>query len=517
MSRSTLLRGASAGALTVLLVSTPLAQEKLPSIDVHAPRRTFAKPKPPHQTADRSTKVEHVDSQTPQASAPSDGPGSSQQGTGLGGRFTGYTVNVETPAVATKDNIPILQNPVSVQVVPRQLMDDQQAISVEDAIVGNVSSVQPSPDTFYDGFTIRGIPNVGIFRNDLKQFSITHLQTANLQSIEVLKGPAAMLFGRLEPGGVVNLVVKRPLDVPYFSFQEQVGSWGLTRSTVDATGPLTPDKEWLYRLNLSFDRSDSFREFVRNQDAFLAPTVSWRPTQQFRFNFDAEYQNTTFVADADNAIAAIGTRPAPIPISRYLQDPSVTRANPSRLERGLLGFDWTYDIAKDWNVTNRFAYTEMHWAQRITDYDSVDPVSGFVTRGDWDVNSPDYGFTTNLDLNGKFETGPLQHAILVGADYYNESSPSSGVSGMTPAVGPINMYFPTYSLNSYVKPQNNFYWAFRQSWAGVYGQDMISFLDDRAHILLGGRHDWAEYGYGFSPNSFPEAIAPYDQSSGIGF
>ena len=67
----------------------------------------------------------------------------------------------------------------------------------------------------------------------------SNLETANLQSIEVLKGPAALLFGRLEPGGIVNLVVKRPLDVPYFSVQEQAGSWGLTRTTIDATGPLT--------------------------------------------------------------------------------------------------------------------------------------------------------------------------------------------------------------------------------------------------------------------------------------
>jgi iron complex outermembrane receptor protein len=262
MFRSNLLRGVSAGALSfAVFSSSSTAQEALPAIDIDAER-------------------------APERPSSGEAPGSSQYGAGLGGRFTGYTVNFETPAVATKDNIPILQNPVSVQVVPREVMDDQQVISVADAIIGNVSSVQPAPDAYYDSFTIRGIPDASIFRENLKTPNIVHLQTANLQSIEVLKGPAAMLFGRLEPGGVVNLVVKRPLDTPYFSAEQQLGSWGLTRTTVDATAPLTQDKTWLYRVNLSFNHSDSFRNFVTNQDAFIAPTLRWRPSDRFRFIVD---------------------------------------------------------------------------------------------------------------------------------------------------------------------------------------------------------------------------------------
>jgi iron complex outermembrane receptor protein len=496
MIRSTLLRGVSAGALTLVFFSSVArAQEALPTIDVGA-----AQPATHDSDGQKGNEA----------------PGSSQYGAGLGGRFTGYAVNLETPAVATKDNIPILQNPVSIQVVPREVMDDQQSISVRDAIVGNVSNVQPAPDSFYDGFTIRGLPNVSIFRNDLQTPSITHLQTANLQSIEVLKGPAAMLFGRLEPGGVVNLVVKRPLDTPYYSVQEQTGSWSLTRTTVDATGPLTEDKTWLYRVNASFNHSDSFRNFVFNQDAFIAPMVTWRPDNHFRFNFDSEYQNTIFVADADNAIPAVGTRPASIPISRYLQNPAVTRTNPSRMERGLIGYDWTFDFNENWSLTNRFAYTDILWAQRITDYYlGFNEVTGDAQRGLWDVNGHNYRVSTNLDLKGKFETGPLKHEILLGSDYFNDESHGPGVLGVP--TGPINIYNPFYAFSGYVKPQNNFFFPLRQSWKGVYGQDMISFLDDRVHFLLGGRHDWASYGTGYSPNSEQEALGFYNPDTGIGF
>jgi iron complex outermembrane receptor protein len=444
-------------------------------------------------------------------------PGNSVNGAGLGGRFTGYTVDISTPAVATKSDIPILQTPGSIQVVPREVIDDQQALSVTDALVGNVSSVQPSSDAYYPGFNIRGFDNASIYRNDLLVPNLVFIETANLQSIEVLKGPAAMLFGRLEPGGIVNLVVKRPLETPYYSIQEQAGSWGLTRTTVDASGPLTEDKTWLYRINLDFTHADSFRNFVTTQDGFVAPTITYHPIEQFRLNLDAEYQNRIFVADSDNAIPAIGTRPAPIPISTYLQDPAVTAVNPSRMQRGFIGYDWTFDIAKDWSVTNRFGYYDINYAQRITDYNSVDELTGLITRGDWDVNAHRTYLSSNLDLNGKFETGPLNHDVLIGTDYHTETNHDFGFSGNTPTVGPINMFFPTYSLSGYVKPPNNFFFPFQQSWEGVYGQDMISFADDKLHLLIGGRYDWANYGYGFSPTSFVEANGPFNPVTGNGF
>lgn len=482
MFRNTMLRGVSAGALS-LFVSASLAQEALPTIDIDAetaPRRST--------TTTRSEES--------------------------GGRLTGYAADLETPAVSGKDKIPILRNPVSIQIVPRQVLDDQQAISVADAVIGNVSSVRPGPNSFYDSFTIRGLPDASVFRNNLTLFSIIHLQTANLQSIEVLKGPAAMLFGRLEPGGVVNLVVKRPLDTPYFSFQQQTGSFGHTRTTIDATGPLTQDKDWLYRLNLSFNRSDSFRDFVSNQDAFIAPTISWRPSEQFRFNLDFEYQNTIFVADTDSVIPAVRNRPANIPISRYLQEPALTRDHPSRLERTLAAFDWTYDISADWSVTNRFHYFNSQWAQKLAGFSITDAKSGDYAHWTWDVNTVIYGLATSLDVNGKFETGPFRHEVLIGSDYFDESRPGVGVSGDLQRKS--NIYAPTY-LPGYIKPANNFYGPFRQSWKGVYGQDMISFLDDRAHVLLGGRHDWATYGYGYSPTSFAESIGPYDPATGNGY
>jgi iron complex outermembrane recepter protein len=231
----------------------PSGTKALPTIVVRGPKprpKSNRRPSPPQPAAAPVT-------QQDQGQQTTDRPGSSVAGAGLGGRFTGYTVDFTTPAVTTKDNTPILQVPSNVQVVPRQVMDDHQDISVRDAVVSYVSSLQPPSVTsdsnnFYDGFNIRGFDNANIFRNDLRVWEITGIETANLQSMEILKGPAAMLFGRLEPGGVINLVPKQPLDTPYAFIQQQIDSWGQTRTTLDSTGPISTDKTWLYRLNFDY-------------------------------------------------------------------------------------------------------------------------------------------------------------------------------------------------------------------------------------------------------------------------
>jgi iron complex outermembrane recepter protein len=448
-------------------------------------------------------------------------PGSSQGGAGLGGRFTGYTVDLGTPAVATKDNIPILQTPANVQVVPRQVMDDQQDISVRDAIVGYVSSVQPpstTPDSnnFYDGFNIRGIDNVNIFRDDLRVWEITGIETANLQSIEILKGPAAFLFGRLEPGGIVNLVVKQPLEVPYYSVQEQTGSWGLTRTTVDATGPLTDDKTWLYRIDLDYTHSASFTDFVTSQNAFIGPTITYHPIEQFRLNLEAEYQNTIFVDNA-NGFPAVGTGPAPLPISRYVSQPEVTVNYPNRQERELAGYNWTFDIFPNWSLTNRFAYNNNDYRQRETLTSAFDEFTGIAQFNLWDAYVDAQTIASNLDLKGKFDTGPLNHAVLLGTDYWYLDKNIEANFGPNPTVGPINIYAPAYSFSGYLPLPDNLYSPWRENWKGVYGQDMISFADDTLHLLFGGRYDWAEFGEGYSPNSNFEALLPYNSNTGIGF
>ena len=97
------------------------------------------------------------------------------------------------------------------------------------------------------------------YRNGFR-ISANQSETVNLERLEVLKGAAAMLYGRIEPGGMLNLVTKKPLDIPYYSLQQQFGSYDLYRTTLDATGPVPGNDALLY---------PSFRIPLSNIDYFL--------------------------------------------------------------------------------------------------------------------------------------------------------------------------------------------------------------------------------------------------------
>ena len=165
---------------------------------------------------------------------------------------TSYTRTNTT--TATKTDTPIMQTPMSIQVVPRAVMDDQQVISLKDALQ-NVSGVQWSPveGNLYENFVLRGFDaNSSTLRNGIRESSFS-AETANIAHIEVLKGPSAMLYGRVEPGGIINRVTKDPLFTPYYSVQQQFGSFSNYRTTVDATGPIS--SEVAYRFNMAYQNN----------------------------------------------------------------------------------------------------------------------------------------------------------------------------------------------------------------------------------------------------------------------
>ncbi len=491
MSINSLLRGVSAVTLALAsFCASARAQETLPTIDVGA----------------------GAPSRAPDTIAPGgQGPGDAGTGRGdggPGGRFTGYAPDLDKPADVLKSNVPVLQAPQNVQFVTRETMDDRQSLNMEDAILNNVSSVNRGYANF-DRFYVRGFDLYDtIYRNGLRTPWEASRDPSNIQTIEILKGSSTMVYGRNEVGGLVDFVTKRPLfDQTYYSVQEQTGSWGLTRTTVDATGPVTSDKSVAYRFIGAYDRADSFIDFVTHRNAFIAPSVSWRPTEQFQLHVEAEFRDYVYVNTGDVGIPAIGNGIANIPNSRYLEPPTIAAGLPEHQQKAFGGYDWTYDINKDWSLTNRFAYT--YSTQRRNSFAPY-AVSddGIAQLGFYDHIRTLSELATNMDLKGKFDTGPLQHKVLLGVDYLDNeitdagcdfySGPAGCGGALANAFSTENIYLPLYSSlrlsNFGPSLVYNDFWKLREYQFGVYGQDQISFADDRLHLLLGGRYDWARYG-----------------------
>lgn len=406
---------------------------------------------------------------------------------------------------ASKTNTPLAKSPMSVQVVPKSVFTDQKSSRVKD-VLENVSGVRPQTSLgLGTRFIVRGFENPRIYRNGLlsnaaDSFFITELDTANLENIEVLKGPAGMLFGRSEPGGLINMVTKRPLDVPFYSLEQQFGSYDHYRTIWDASGPIDKDKKLLYRFSGSYQDTGSFRDFVSSDRIMVNPALTWRISDQTEFNIEVEGFEQDFQGNL--GVPAIGNRPARIPISRSFSDPNEPRDSVSKVH---LGTELTHKFNEDWMIRNRFLGSFLHGDDTYLLPLAID--GSTLKRNVFAQSSDQESYATNLDLLGKFDLGPTQHDVLVGFDYLKSHTnyTLSGQFFFPDDRLDIDIFNPSYGVDPALIRQTasnipfpNFN-AFKSEWYGVYFQDDIT-LFDKLHILGGGRYDWAARGRGNATN-----------------
>lgn len=425
------------------------------------------------------------------------------------------TYTVKKSVSATKTDTPLIETPVSVQVVPRAVMDDQKAPRIVEALE-NVSGVRPQSSLGSStGFIIRGFRTSTVYRNSLLPLPSafrTEYDTANLESIEVLKGPAAMLYGRTEPGGLINVITKKPLDMPYYSFEQRFGSFDFFRTEWDATGPVTADGSLLYRFTGGFQSNNSFRDFVNNERVLVNPSITWRPSEDTDITFNVEGLNQDY--QADFGIPAIGKRPADIPISRAFGDPNDPDGN---VWKTLVGSEINHRFNKDWAIHNRFLASfggadETFLNPAPAFGDALNPATGILGRNVFFQENDYQSYATNLDLTGKFDIYGTRHNVLVGFDFlrsftnyhtlgfWNTPNPDLAINiyNPWPSYGIPNSVFQS-SLQTYEFP-NTAFSVFEDEWFGLYFQDQIT-LWDKLHILGGGRYDWAETGRGAGATS----------------
>jgi iron complex outermembrane receptor protein len=402
---------------------------------------------------------------------------------------------------ATKTDTPIMETPFAVQVIPKQVMQDQQAVRLETA-VENISGTYSSRGAGGIGggqsaTFLRGFETFEYYRDGTRYnggFNINGpRELANVERVEVLKGPASILYGRLEPGGMVNIVTKRPLDTPYYSLQQQFGSFDFYRTTADATGPVTQDKSVLYRVNLAYENSGSFREFLEHDRVFFAPTFHWTINDQTQANFHMEYQHDK--SPFDHGFPVAGNRPAHLPRERNLGEPGSRNES----ETFNVGFDWSHAFNDNWTLRHRFD------AVLLPKMDTVPSVySGFlggpcspatgcqVNRLTYMNKSNSENYYTTLDLLGKFETWGLKHNVLVGGDFFHQVNESNFAWAFSQ---PIDAYNPVHTgVDPRVLDNPNLSGpsGFTEEWGGFYTQDQIE-LPYHVHLLAGFRYDTVRY------------------------
>ncbi|MEY2654977.1 MAG: hypothetical protein RLZZ524_2005, partial [Pseudomonadota bacterium] len=423
--------------------------------------------------------------------------------------ITGSASKGYTPGAlnaAAKTDTPPLETPLAVQVVPREVLTDQAAITLKEA-VKNVSGVVQAPYDYYDFIQIRGFNNASAnYRNGLQVPNATAADLAMVERVEVVKGPASMLYGRIEPGGLVNRVMKQPLAQTALNAQLQLGQFGLRRASADATGKLGEDGTLAYRVVGAVTRQDSFQDHVKRATDAVYGALTWRPSTRFELNMNVDLQNHRFVDTEDIGIPVIGNRPANLPRHSFFGDP-VNWELPNDHRRKLLGMDWTYTLNEHWKLTQRLHVDRRNEQQLTFWLNGFDGVS-VLDRGLWFVHNNRRGLATNLDLTGDIQLAGLRHRVLVGADLFRFRESWRGFSDVTTDVPSIDIFAPSYGISASALQAlpENFFFATREQWTGVYAQDQVT-LNDRWQVLVGGRFDEASSGNSFSGTSLEEARA----------
>lgn len=309
---------------------------------------------------------------------------------------------------------------------------------------------------------------------------------SGIESVEVLKGPRAALFGRGEPGGTINLVTKRPTFDESGEFRVSVGSWSRYRTDVDYTTPVSDDVA--IRLVGFFEDAESFRDTVETTKHGFSPSIAWRISDDSHLTYELEYSNQEI--PFDRGIAEINGDLDVLPASRFLGEPG-----DGPIETEVLGhqLEFQHDFNGNWSglVGVNFRDTSLEGFATENGFGSVSEDGDFSRFRRYRKYDATY-YVLRAELSGEFETAGLTHRIILGADkdeFENDQFFLRVRDGQGGSVSQsINVYNPVYGSYELPEPLPNTDRVETQESFGIYVQDQIS-ITDSIDVRIGARFD----------------------------
>ncbi|MEG3846911.1 TonB-dependent receptor, partial [Microcoleus sp. herbarium19] len=402
---------------------------------------------------------------------------------------------VPNSSVGTRTDTPLRDIPQSIQVVPQQVIKEQGAsrlIEVLQNVPGVVQGFR-SPRRGSNEFNIRGFYSGSNLLLNGSRLRVGTGQpildfSPNIDRVEVLKGPASVLFGSGELGGTVNFVTKQPLRDPYAEIEFSAGNFNAYRGAIDLSEPLNDSRTVLYRLNASAQTTESFVDFYEQQRYSVAPTLSWQISDQTKLTLEAEYRKIS-ISGVDYGLPIEGTiLPNPngrIPRNRYLGEPSYANTEKDIF---LISSNLEHNFSANWQLRNIFRYTltdefiqEAQTSKLLADQRTM-------TRFSFEIpESRESAYELDSYVIGKFKTGSIQHQLVTGVNLFKQDRifdfrPTSN----TPP--DIDIFSPTYARFVPTSTTRTSGVRDQTEGLGLYLQNQIT-LAENLKILLGGRFD----------------------------
>ncbi|MCD1639929.1 TonB-dependent siderophore receptor [Pseudomonas stutzeri] len=347
-------------------------------------------------------------------------------------------------ASATRTDTAIHETPQSISVVPAQVVEDIGATRLEDALdyAGGVERGNNFGGQGLTEFLVRGFSTQEFYRNGFAvNRGYPNMPDANtLERIEVLRGPASMLYGRGDPGGTFNIVSKQPQAERRTVLGSQVNTDGLRRGTLDTTGALDESAAITYRLNLVAEGSDSFRDHVESERYNIAPVLRWQPSDDTALILEGDYLHNRH--PLDRGLTRYPNQAGDLSRDRFLGEESagkLTNQNATtqlRLE---------HQLDSQWMLRGGIQYLDGSLDGGAVENNGLAADGRTVGRNyseRW-LNWNDLAVQANLE--GHFDAAGLAHTLLLGVEFddFNYDSHIDRSGGATNDF-PIDLYDPVY-------------------------------------------------------------------------
>lgn len=403
---------------------------------------------------------------------------------------------------ASKTDTSILETPQAVSVVTRDQMEEQGANTVAEAL-RYTPGVHPDPngyDVRYDWLYIRGFNSYGtmwldglVIPGDPLNYSTPTINPYSLERVEVIKGPASVLYGRTVPGGLVNQVSKRPQTTPHREVSIGTSSFGGVQSSFDFTGPVTEGSDWSYRLLGQARNMHTQIDHERDRQLMIAPSITWSPSAETSLTLYGYYQHDDPIF-SPRFYPAYGTLlpnpAAQIPRDVFLGDPDW---GGFRRDYYHLGYEFEHALNETWKIRQNLRYGR---SDQHMDLVLVNPAFAYTGAPSANLDrvtaiSDDWTSTFAVDnqLEAKFDTGDFDHTMLFGLDYvHGKSSTNFGNTGFGTVVPGIDFLNPVYGIDFPVAPITASGLQ-TQDQVGLYVQDQIRYGGWLG--TFGLRYDWS--------------------------
>jgi catecholate siderophore receptor len=387
---------------------------------------------------------------------------------------------------ATKTDTPLIDIPQTINVVTREQLDDQSHHSLADVLRYVPGTTVGQGEGNRDQITLRGQNTTADFfldgvRDDVQYYRGLY----NIERVEILKGPYALIFGRGGGGGIINRVQKSPKTEVFTAGQVSVNSFGAYDFSADLNAPLNDMAA--VRLNAVYENLDSHRDFVGGERYAWNPYVAFKLGGDWNLGLSYEYVNDDRTTDRGIPSIATGAGQPNRPLSGYRdQFFGVPGVNRTKLEAQIAKLRLDGKLADNLNFSSTLLYgdydkiyinvfangaaTSQNGTVALSSYSDPTTRENFIAQGNlvWDVN-----------------TGPLAHKILIGAEYGDQKSANRRFNG-TLSSGSLNLanpVFPTVAFNTLARDTVSDVEFF-----SAYVQDQMS-IGEYVDVVAGLRYD----------------------------